>query len=237
MMFLPIKRCAIAALFLSLMAAFGQATADPFQPHQSIVSAVDSYLSETFAQDGDKLVIDVTQLDHRLRLALCETPLRAFEPPGGVSLGRTSVGIRCQGPKPWSLYVSANVGIEMPVVIAKRDLPRGAAIGAEDLALEVMDTSHLLRGHYTAVPEVTGQTLKRTLRRGQVVTPSMLKVQKTVRRGERITILAGNGPIAVRSQGKALRDGNPGDLIPVVNLSSKKELEARVVSPGLVSVD
>jgi flagella basal body P-ring formation protein FlgA len=219
------------------MAVFTQASAGGlFQDHQSIVSAVEAYLSEIFAEDGDKLVIEVTPLDHRLRLARCETPLTAFEPPGGVSIGRTTVGVSCQQPKPWSLYVSANVGVELPVVVAKRDIPRGAPIGDGDLALEVMDTAHLLRGHYNTIAEVSGQTPKRTLRRGQVVTPSMLKVQKTVHRGDQITILAGSGPITVRGQGKALRDGNTGDLIPVVNLSSKRELEAKVVSPGLVSV-
>jgi flagellar basal body P-ring formation protein FlgA len=231
-----LKRSMIPTLFILLMAVIAQASAGAFQAHQSIISVVEAYLSDTFAQDGDKLLIEVTPLDHRLRLTRCETPLTAFEPPGGVSIGRTTVGVSCQRPKPWSLYVSANVGVELPVVIAKRDIPRGAPIGNDDLALEVMDTAHLLRGHYTAIAEVTGQTLKRTLRRGQVVTPSMLKVRKTVRRGDQITILAGSGPIAVRGQGKALRDGNPGDLIPVVNLSSKKELKARVVSPGLVSV-
>jgi len=65
----------------------------------------------------------------------------------------------------------------------------------------------------------------------------MLVAQKTIRRGEQITILSAIGPIEVRSQGKALRDGNSGDLIPVVNTASKKKLEARVLSSGLVSVD
>jgi flagellar basal body P-ring formation protein FlgA len=236
-MSLLIKSSTLAALFLSLMAIGGPVSADPFQSHQSIVSAAESFLQEAFSRDGEHLVIQVSPLDHRLRLSRCDEALTAFEPPGGISIGHTTVGISCQQPKPWSLYVSADVGIEMPVVIATRDLSRGTALEADDLELQVMDTAHLLRGHFVAVNEVIGQTLKRTLRRGQVVTPSMLLVQKTVRRGEQITILAGSGGISVRSQGKALKDGNPGDLIRVVNLSSKRELEARVVSPGLVTVE
>lgn len=235
MTFLTARTC-LAAILLSLLTGFAQASSDGFQSHQSIISAAEAYLDAEFSQEGTNLVIDVTPLDHRLRLARCETGLTTFDPPGGVSLGRTSVGISCQSPKPWTLYVTANVGVEMPVVIAERDLARGTPIEAGDLALEITDTSHLLRGHFTSVEELTGQTLKRTLRRGQVVTPSMLRVQKTVRRGEKITILADIGTIEVRSQGKALKDGNPGDLIPVVNLASKKKLEARVVSSGLVSV-
>ena len=84
---------------------------------------------------------------------------------------------------------------------------------------------------------VVGQTLRRRLQRDQVVTPSQLVSRKTVRRGQKLTILAGSPGIEVRMRGKALQNGNPGDLIPVQNLASKKKLEARIVDQGLVRVD
>ena len=227
----------LPALSLWCLAGYALGATEAYQPHATILSAVEQHLQEEFSQEGDNLTIKVSPLDHRLQLSSCDSPLNTFDPPGGVGLGRTTVGVSCESPKPWTLYVSANVGREMPVVVALRDIARGAPINQEDLGLEVMDTSHLLRGHFTEVEEVSGQTLKRTLRRGQAVTPSMLVAQKTIRRGEQITILSAIGPIEVRSQGKALRDGNSGDLIPVINVSSKKKFEARVVSSGLVSVN
>ena len=214
-----------------------QASNKAHQPHQSIVDAVKAYLETTVVRDSSQATINVTPLDHRLKLTQCESPLEAFNPPGGVKLGRTSVGVRCSAPTPWSLYVSANVGIEASVVVAVRDLARGQAISAIDLKTEISDTSHLLRGYFESVDEVIGQTLKRTLRRGQVITPSMLVVRKTVKRGDPVTILAGAGAIQVRMQGKAMKQGNPGELIPVVNSKSKKKIQARVVSKGLVMVD
>ncbi|MGD9163832.1 MAG: flagellar basal body P-ring formation chaperone FlgA [Chromatiales bacterium] len=224
-------------LMLLLISGLAQATAPSVQSHDSIVQAVDRHLQTTFSHHGDALQITVTPLDHRLRLPHCDTPLETFDPPGGVSLGRTTVGVRCAQAKSWTLYVSANVGLELPVVIAVKDLARGSPLQRGDLKLQVMDTSHLLRGHFSDIDELLGSSLKRTLRRGQVITPSMLVIQKTVQRGKRITILSAIGKIEVRSQGKALRDGNTGDLIPVQNLTSKKRLEARVVSAGLVAVD
>jgi flagella basal body P-ring formation protein FlgA len=233
----PGRHKPLLMLILFLISGLAQATAPSIQRHDAIVQAVDRHLQTTFSHHGDALQIAVTPLDHRLRLTRCDIPLETFEPPGGVSLGRTTVGVRCAQPKPWTLYVSAHVGLELPVVIAVKDLARGSPLQGGDLKLQVMDTSHLLRGHFTAIDELLGSRLKRTLRRGQVVTPSMLVVQKTVQRGERITILSAIGTIEVRSLGKALRDGNPGDLIPVQNLTSKKRLEARVVSAGLVAID
>jgi flagella basal body P-ring formation protein FlgA len=75
------------------------------------------------------------------------------------------------------------------------------------------------------------------LRRGKVITPSSLVAHKTIKRGEQVTILAGTGGIEVRMRGKAMKNGNPGDLIPVINIKSKKKLQARVVSAGLVKVN
>ncbi|MES9940549.1 MAG: flagellar basal body P-ring formation chaperone FlgA [Candidatus Thiodiazotropha sp. 6PLUC2] len=227
-------------ILLGLLLA-GSASAQPtdneHQSHQSIADAARDYLQSTLTQDVAGATIKISSLDHRLKLKQCETPLEAFSPPGGVKLGRTSVGVRCASPAPWSLYISANVGIQAPVVFAVRDLPRGEAIDSKDLKIKISDTSHLLRGYFESVDEVVGQTLKRTLRRGQVVTPSMLVVRKTIKRGDQVTILAGSGGIQVRMQGKAIKQGNPGDLITVVNSKSKKKIEARVVSKGLVMVD
>ena len=225
-------------LFLVLLTAIpAQAANPPLQKHAAILQAAESHLQQTFATHGEQLSIRISPLDHRLRLARCDDPLETFDPPGGTRLGRTTVGVRCPQPKPWTLYVSANVGLELPVVVATRDLGRGNPIEPGDLRLQRMDTTHLLRGHFTSLDEVVGQRLKRTLRRGKAVTPSMLVEQKSVRRGEQILILSALGNIEVRSRGKALRDGNPGDLIPVENLSSKKRLQGRVVSTGVVSVN
>jgi flagella basal body P-ring formation protein FlgA len=220
-----------------MLAGPAQASQTASEAHENILGAVSLHLEQAFSEQGERLKIKVSPLDHRLSLSACGTSLHTFDPPGGIDLGRTTVGVSCPQPKPWTLYVSANVGLEMPVVVATRDIGRATPLQAADLQLRVMDTTHLLRGHFADIDELLGSTLKRTLRRGQVVTPSMLVAKKTVRRGEQITIVSAVGNIEVRSRGKALRDGNPGDLIPVQNAASKKKLQARVVSAGLVSID
>lgn len=225
-----------AAFFLFIPESSAAAAPLARQSHATIVAAVERHLRNVFAGEGEGLILDISPLDHRLRLPPCDGDLDTFDPPGGIDMGRTTVGVSCRSPKPWTLYVSANVGREQAVVVAKRSLSRGEPIQATDLKFEIRDISHLLRGHFTDPDELSGRILKRTLRRGQAITPSMLVARKSIRRGEPITILSEVGPIEVRSRGKALRDGNPGDLIPVMNIASKKKLEARVVAPGLVSV-
>ncbi|MEW8307063.1 MAG: flagellar basal body P-ring formation chaperone FlgA [Candidatus Thiodiazotropha endolucinida] len=228
---------AVLAILLFSAAAISHGESGHHQSHHSIVAAVKDYLMQTVANQNEDAKIVITPLDHRLKLRQCDTPLKTFSLPGGSKMGRTSVGVRCESLAPWSLYVSAKVGLELPVVIAKRDLARGQAITTADVKLEISDTARLLRGYYESVDQVLGRTLKRALRRDKVVTPTSLVVQKTVSRGGQVTILAATGGIEVRMQGKAMKNGNPGDLIPVVNVKSKKKLQARVISEGLVKVN
>jgi flagella basal body P-ring formation protein FlgA len=71
---------------------------------------------------------------------------------------------------------------------------------------------------------------------GMVLTPALLKPQLLIKRGEKVTILADTGAVQVRMEGKALMDGARGQVIRVRNLSSKREVEAAVVAPGIVQV-
>ncbi len=224
-------------LLTSLFIGSGQTEPYIHESLASIMAAAKVHLQKSAAQLTGNADIEILPLDHRLRLTRCEETLETFSPSGANASGKTTVGVRCNAPNPWTLYVSANIAINRPVVVAMKDLSRGSVIGAEDVALTVLDTSKLLRGHFNAPTEVIGRTLKRSVRRDHVITPSGLVVEKTIQRGQSITILAGNGNIQVRMKGKALRNGNPGDLIPVQNLTSKKKLEARVVSAGIVRID
>ncbi|MDJ0808067.1 MAG: flagellar basal body P-ring formation chaperone FlgA [Gammaproteobacteria bacterium] len=217
--------------------AMAQADGKTYQSHAGILAAAKQHLLDQVGEVAGKLNISLTPLDHRIKLTRCESPMETFSPTNRGYQGKTTVGIRCNSSKPWKLYVTAHIGIEGPVVVARRDLSRGSVIGANDVRLVTRDTNHLLRGHFDSIAEVTGRTLKRNLRREQVLTPSQLVTRKTIKRGQMVTILAGHSGIQVRMKGKALRNGNPGELIPVQNLSSKKQLEARVVAAGQVRIE
>lgn len=233
----PVKSLVTLLLLLIPYIANGQSNIGIHQSHEDILAAARQHLMEQTSHSSGKVKIKVNPLDHRLKLIRCELPLETFSPSNSRNQGKATVGVKCSSPKPWTLYVMANIGIEGPVVIARRDLSRGTAISADDIQLLTKDTSHLLRGHFETITQVLGRTLKRDLRRNRVVTPSLLVVQKTISRGQMVTILAGHSGIEVRMKGKALRNGNPGELIPVQNLSSKKKLEARVVSAGNVRIE
>ena len=224
-------------LLLVPLSGYGQTEPEVYESHEEILSAAKQYLLNEISADDSRVKITFNPLDHRLKLTRCESPLETYSTSPGGNKGKTTVEIRCPAPSPWKLYVTAILEFSTPVVVAKRDVSRGAAITEHDVELVTRDTNHLLRGYFESLSQVVGRTLRRSLRRNQVITPGQLIAQKTITRGQMVTILAGDSGIEVRMKGKALQSGNPGELIPVENLSSKKKLEARIVAAGSVRID
>jgi len=210
--------------------------ADLIQSHKSIRDAAHNHAKNNATGYAMPPTVTVNRLDSRLRLPKCSQPLDTFSPPTGRKLGRITIGVRCSGSKPWSLYVPTLVSINADVVIAAHNLARGTALNASDLMLEKKDIARL-RGNYFSNPaQAIGKVLKRNLQQGQVLNSQYMVIPNTIKKGSKVIILAHSSNIQVRMPGKALSSGAMGALIKVQNINSKKELEAIVMSPGVVKV-
>lgn len=210
-----------------------------YQSHSSIKETARHYLLEQLtAHQGRSMEIDVRigRLDPRLRLSQCHLPLEPFLPPGANLDGNTSVGIRCQDHKPWSLYVAARIIKFADVYIAKRFLPRGRQLQADDFTLERRDISSQAVGYITDLDAIVGKMVRRPLRYNSVIPPNALYEPTLVKRGQQVTIVARHTGVNVRMKGKALKNGTEGEVIRVENLSSKRIIEGKVLSAGIVAV-
>ncbi len=194
------------------------------------------FLQELHAEHAGNLTVQVGHLDSRLRLARCDEGKEAFLPNGSRTMGHVTVGIRCPGPRPWTVYVAARVEITGTVLVAKRAMRRGELLSERELRSAEMDLGGLSRGYVTDPAEVVGKRLKRSAREGQVIAPSMLEATPLVRRGEQVGIIYASKNFFVRAEGIALADGGAGESIKVRNRSSEKVLDGVVIAASLVRV-
>lgn len=118
----------------------------------------------------------------------------------------------------------------------RQNLARGNVLQLSDLESRRINISRLTNGYFIDKNEVQGKILKRSLRRGDVLTNGMLDVRKLVKRGDIVTIMVSSNTLAIRVKGRALMDGRKGDMIRVKNQSSKREIQAIVVAIGIVKI-
>lgn len=213
------------------------ALAEPWQALESIQQAAIEHLQQLHQRQGNgDLQINSGALDARLALQPCEVPLATFMPPGAKDIGNTTVGVRCEGSKPWLLYVPVTVSRWDQVWVAAHPLAKQDLVAFEDLRLTERDLAQLTRGYVTDLAQIIGKRLKSPVGEGTVLRPDLLETDNAINKGQRVTLVSGQGGLWVSMPGKALEAGGLGERIEVQNLASKKVVEGTVVDSGKVQV-
>lgn len=229
----------LAGLALVLALALGSTpapAADEIQSLESLRSAAEQFVLDRVGEHQGRTRAEAGRLDPRLRLEACGEALETFAVAGERGGGNTSVGIRCTAPRAWTIYVPVRVRHEQEVVILTRSLQRDARLDADALSLVTRDTSALGFGYFTDLDEVAGLTLRRAAAAGTVVSPGLVSIPPTIRRGEMVTLTAERAGISIRAPGRALDDARMGETVRVRNLSSERVVEGLVRGPGAVQV-
>lgn len=149
--------------------------------------------------------------------------------------GRVPVHVRCSAPTPWSLYATAQVEVQTPVIVVQRGIARGERITAEAIALEQRPINQLRSQTISAAKDALGKVARRSLSAGQVLTLNQLSVPMAVEKGERVHIVAHSGRVQIQAYGTALASGAIGDQIRVQNDMSERIIQPWIVAPGRVS--
>lgn len=124
--------------------------------------------------------------------------------------------------------------IEVPVL---RDAVRnGDIIGAQHLQWIEVTRRDIQADTVINAEHLLGMTPRRMLMPGKPVRQSELDTPKLVSRGQTITIIYEDGPIALSAKGRALQDGAKGETVRVVNIASNRSIQATVTDEQLVSV-
>jgi len=179
--------------------------------------------------------ISIRPLDARLRLAACDNNL-TFERKNTQIQQRTSIRARCQGEKPWSTFVMANISLMQPVAVVKGELPRMHILTHDDLTTVVRDIASLRGGFHSDIDGLVGMQIKRNARAGNVVYNSQLQLPDIINKGDLVTVHTRRGSLVVSAPGVAMNSGSKGEKIRVENQRSARIIQARITGPGSVEV-
>ena len=192
--------------------------------------------SQTIQGDKQDIEISVGRTDRRLQLTACNSGPKAFLTAGAKLQGKVTVGLRCSGPKPWTVYIPAHIKIYTNVVSAAHPLRRGDEVSSADLISVRQEVSQLRGNYFTEKNDVIGKVIKQTLTAGQAITEKLIEAPILVHRGEKVSILASIGGLQVRGKGEALKDAARGERVSVRNSRSKRIVQGIATAAGTVSV-
>ena len=223
---------ALVLVGLSLQAA----VASEWHDVDDIANTAEAFVLDRAAASGGQTSASAAALDPRVRLAACDVPLTGGLRPGARIGPRTVVAVRCDGARPWRLFVPVEVSVRTQVWTARHPLPRGHLLAAEDLVADERDVSRMNSGYISDINTLIGQRLRSSVLAGRALTLQLVEADKLIRRGQSVTLAVNAGGIEIRMIGTALMDGGMGQRIRVENVNSGRVVEGIVRSREVVEV-
>ncbi len=164
---------------------------------------------------------------------------RCLEPAQGTYIGSFSLPLvfSVNGKDEAKTWVIAKVKTKISVVVTTRSLRRNEVITAQDVRIEKRTLDRIPVDLISDPKEVIGKETKYFLKMGEVLTKNKIKRVPIVKRGSKVTIVAESPVLRITAPGMAKEDGCKGDMIKVLNLTSKKTIYAKVIDAHTVKVE
>lgn len=185
-----------------------------------ILEVVEDYVhKETRGLQG-QVIINGSKIDNRTALSKC-LELEPFIPTGGRLWGNTSIGVRCNSPKQWTIYVRVNIQVMADVVHVARPLTRDQPLIAEDVTLQRVNLTLVPEGIFTDPAQVIGKIPVTNLPSGQLLREQSLRLPNVIQRGQKVTLNIKGRGFSVSSEGHALANAAEGQVIQVRNQAGR----------------
>lgn len=183
---------------------------DPVALRQS----VEGFLGAQAAGLPGDITIDMVPLDPRLKVAACPAP-EVFLPPGARVWGRTTVGVRCTAPTPWTLYLQVTVHVTADYVATARPLSQGRILEAGDLVTARGDLTSLPTGIFTAVSPLLGRVIALSIPMGTPLRQDALKTVPVMQQGQSVRVMSTGTGFSISADGQALSNAADGQVAQV----------------------
>lgn len=183
------------------------------QDGESIRQAALAYLQQQVQGLPGKVSITVNPVFPH-GLAACAS-LAPFMPTGSRMWGRMTVGVRCVGEHPWTLYVQAHVSVRATYYVAAREITPGDTLSAADLAARNGDLTILPQAIITEVSQAVGASALTRVPQGVPLRRDMLKSASAVTVGQTVRIVAIGQGFSISSEGSVMNNAAPGQSVRV----------------------
>lgn len=199
-------------VILTMPAGFAIAqTPAPRQDLTALRQHAEQFLRVQSAGLPGQVNISVGQIDTRTNLSTCAV-LDAFLPNGSRVWGKTTVGVRCTAPSPWTIYISATVQVVAEYMVTAAPLAQGQMVRPNDIARIKGDLTALPNGIITDPSQAIGRTAGTSLPAGMPLRNDVLRTQQAVQQGQTVRLISAGPGFQVTAEARALNNAVEGQV-------------------------
>lgn len=225
-------------LFLTLSLLSPLSALSAVDREQEVREAVTSFVTTRTARMGWDVRMRRITISDSLKLPEGKVDYEIAAPQQWEGWGNVSIAVVARQKDRVVRNIPVRVEVEAlaDTVVTLRQIEHGAGISAADVVLqkrEITQNSHLAA---RTVEEVIGKRARTTIRANQPVRADQVEKVPLISSGQMVTIIAETDVLKISLTGKARSSGAEGDVIRVQNLTSLKEIPARVIDRSTVQV-
>jgi flagella basal body P-ring formation protein FlgA len=116
-------------------------------------------------------------------------------------------------------------------------LPAGTILMPEHIQMRAVPAGQASVYGVLAPEQLIGMALNRQSREGLMLRASDISAPLTVSKNELVTIMYRRGPMTLTVKGQAITGASRGNSLQVLNLMSKRVVNAVAIAPGTVEVN
>lgn len=199
----------LVTLALAIISASANATAQDI-----ITSTVKQFLQKETQGLPGRVNYSIGALDPRTQLTPCPA-VEAFQPAAGRLWGKTTIGVRCNAPNGWTVYVPVQISVTANYLATAKPLSQGQVLTQADLLTQSGDLAALPSGILTESAQAIGKTLRNSVAAGQPLRSDMLSAPLIIKQGQAVKLVAGGTGFSVTGDGIALGNAAEGQTVQV----------------------
>lgn len=212
---------------------------DAETPMQDVLNAVRDYVDRALPGRDGEIHVQLAAPAQLEEWILPGDQLEVRSARQGRLLGRTLFLVTAQGESsqtPRYRWLTADVELVKPVVVAARPLERHQVIEPDDLAVQPVRITDAGTRYARSPQALVGKRVARSVARGTALPQSLVEEVPVIRRGDRVSLIVENGALRITALGQAKEDGYLGRPVAVLNLSSKTVVYGEAVDASTVRV-
>lgn len=161
---------------------------------------------------GSVAQASVGEVDARLHLPVC-AETRFFLPANAPLWGRGSLGVRCDAPTPWSIYLSYQNRLTGPALVATRPIAAREQPVKGDVELRQIEYTQSPAVYPRALP--VDARVNRPIAAGQAIVIGALELQNVIQAGRKVRLQVRAAAFSIGQEGTALNAAAPGAVVRV----------------------
>lgn len=202
------------SVLLAILGCIVATNAFARQDPAKVKQAVGEFLGVQVRGLPGEVSYTIGSIDPNNRLTPCST-LMVSMTASAKAWGRTSVMVRCQEEKGWSIFVPVHIRVVTDYLVSATPLAQGQAITAGNLARRRGDLSDLPAGILTEEREAIGRTAALSISAGRPLRGDMLRQPLVILQNQTVKVVSQGPGFQVTNEGKALTNGLDGQIVQV----------------------